>query len=158
MTDTDFEGRIALITGGASGIGAACARRIRAGGGRVAILDLDPERVQAARELGAALGIAGDVTRSADLDAAVARVESELGGLDMLVCSAGIAGASLRTTEVTTRVEARARGQRRRRVLRNRAALPAWSRAATAASSTWPRSPARRATRWRPPTRPPRPR
>jgi 3-oxoacyl-[acyl-carrier protein] reductase len=102
MTDTDFDGRIALITGGASGIGAACARRIRAGGGRAAILDLDPARVQsAADELGAALGITADVTRSADLDAAVARVESELGGLDILVCSAGIAGSSLRTNDVS---------------------------------------------------------
>jgi NAD(P)-dependent dehydrogenase (short-subunit alcohol dehydrogenase family) len=96
MTDADFDGRIALITGGASGIGAACARRIRAGGGRAAILDLDPARVQsAAEELGAALGI------TADLDAAVARVESDLGGLDILICSAGIAGSSLRTTDVS---------------------------------------------------------
>jgi NAD(P)-dependent dehydrogenase (short-subunit alcohol dehydrogenase family) len=101
MTTTDFDGRIALITGGASGIGAASARRIRAGGGRVAILDLDPARVQAAAEELGGLGIAGDVTRSADLDAAVARVESELGALDVLVCSAGIAGASLRTTDVS---------------------------------------------------------
>ena len=46
------------------------------------------------------VGIAGDVTSSAELNAAVARVESELGGLDVLVCSAGIAGASLRTTDV----------------------------------------------------------
>jgi 3-oxoacyl-[acyl-carrier protein] reductase len=102
MTSTDFEGRIALITGGASGIGAASARRIQAGGGRVALFDLDPGRVQAtAEELGGgSLAIAGDVTRSADLNAAVKRVEDELGGLDVLVCSAGIAGASLRTTDV----------------------------------------------------------
>jgi 3-oxoacyl-[acyl-carrier protein] reductase len=102
MTDTDFEGRIALITGGASGIGAATARRIKAGGGRVAILDLDPARVRStADELGdGTLAIAADVTSSAALNAAVAQVESELGGLDILVCSAGIAGASLRTTEV----------------------------------------------------------
>ena len=64
MTDTDVEGRIALITGGASGIGAATARRILAGGGRVAIFDLDPGRVAAtADELGnGTIGIAGDVT------------------------------------------------------------------------------------------------
>jgi 3-oxoacyl-[acyl-carrier protein] reductase len=103
MTDTDFEGRVALITGGASGIGAASARRIRAGGGRVALLDLDQARVDAlADELGGgAIGIAADVTRSADLDAAVARTERELGGLDVLVCSAGISGDSLRTVDVS---------------------------------------------------------
>jgi NAD(P)-dependent dehydrogenase (short-subunit alcohol dehydrogenase family) len=102
MTDTDFQGRVALITGGASGIGAAAARRIQAGGGRIALLDLDPGAVQAGADaLGdGAIGIAADVTRSAELNAAVARVESELGGLDILVCSAGIAGASLRTVDV----------------------------------------------------------
>ena len=102
MTDTDFEGRIALITGGASGIGAASARRIQAGGGRAAIFDLDPARVaEAAAALGGgAIGIAGDVTQSSALNDAVARVERELGGLDVLVCSAGISGASLRTIDV----------------------------------------------------------
>ena len=46
------------------------------------------------------LGIAGDVSSSADVDAAVARVTSELGPIDVLVCSAGIAGGSLRTVDV----------------------------------------------------------
>jgi 3-oxoacyl-[acyl-carrier protein] reductase len=101
MATADFEGRIALITGGASGIGLASARRIQAGGGRVAVLDLEPAQVRAVSdELGGALGIACDVTRSAEVDAAVARVEEELGGLDVLVCSAGISGASLRTVDV----------------------------------------------------------
>ena len=46
------------------------------------------------------LGIAGDVSSSADVEAAVARVTSELGPVDVLVCSAGITGGSLRTVEV----------------------------------------------------------
>ncbi len=92
----DFEGRVALVTGGASGIGAAAAERLRAGGARVAVLDL---RVEGAAQ--GTLALAGDVTRSADLDAAVGRVETELGGLDILVCCAGVSGDSLRTVEVS---------------------------------------------------------
>ena len=46
------------------------------------------------------LGIAGDVSSSADVEAAVARVTSELGPVDILVCSAGITGGSLRTVDV----------------------------------------------------------
>ena len=55
----------------------------------------------AADELGdGAIGIAADVTSSAAINAAVAQAERELGALDILVCSAGIAGASLRTMDV----------------------------------------------------------
>jgi len=92
----DFSGRVALVTGGASGIGAAAVARLRAGGAQAAVFDL---------QLGGAdpgaLGIQGDVTRSADLDAAVTRVESELGRLDVLVCCAGVSGDSLRTVDVS---------------------------------------------------------
>jgi 2-dehydro-3-deoxy-L-rhamnonate dehydrogenase (NAD+) len=90
----DFEGRVALVTGGARGIGAATAERLAAGGAKVAVFDLNAE--------GAAADLAfeGDVTRSADLDAAVARVVTELGGLDVLVCCAGVGGQSLPTVDV----------------------------------------------------------
>lgn len=90
----DFEGRTALITGGAGDIGAAVARLIQAGGGRVATLDVRPS------EVGGVLAVAGDVSRSADVERAVATVEAELGPLDIAVCAAGVSGESLRTTDV----------------------------------------------------------
>jgi 2-dehydro-3-deoxy-L-rhamnonate dehydrogenase (NAD+) len=93
--DYRFSGRVALVTGGASGIGAAVAARLLAEGAKAAALDLTP------RAADGVLPVAGDVSRSADVDAAVARVEDELGPIDVLVCSAGVPGASLPTVKVT---------------------------------------------------------
>jgi NAD(P)-dependent dehydrogenase (short-subunit alcohol dehydrogenase family) len=90
----DFAGRTALITGGAGDIGAAVARRLQADGARAATLDLR------AADVDGVLSMSGDVSRPDDVDAAVARVESELGPLDILVCAAGVSGDSLRTTDV----------------------------------------------------------
>ncbi len=86
----DFEGRVALVTGGASGIGRATVERLRQGGATVVVFDRDPSA-----------DIRGDMARSADLDAAVAEVEERHGRLDILVNSAGIPGRSLHTVEVT---------------------------------------------------------
>ncbi len=93
--DDRFAGRVALVTGGASGIGAATAGRMQAEGARVASLDIG------GAPPGGVLALAGDVSDSAQIAAAVARAEAELGPLDILVCSAGITGASLSTVDVS---------------------------------------------------------
>ena len=92
MNTYDFSGRVALVTGAASGIGAAVARRLSASGAQVAALDLQP--------VDGYFSVQADISRSSDVDAAVARVEEELGRLDVLVNSAGIPGRSLRTVDV----------------------------------------------------------
>ena len=92
----DFGGRAALVSGGASGIGRAAVERLLAGGAQVAVLDLDPTGAPTG-----VLHLAGDVSRSEDVNAAVARAEEKLGGLDVLVCSAGVPGESLRTVDVS---------------------------------------------------------
>jgi len=86
---------VALVTGAASGIGAAVAARLLTEGAKVATLDL------AAPTLEGVLGLTGDVSSSADVDAAVAQATAELGPIDVLVCSAGVSGNSLRTQDVS---------------------------------------------------------
>ena len=80
----DFDGAVALVTGGASGIGAATVDLLAEQGARVAVLDLDPG------DGGGHLRLACDVSDRAGVDRAVARVEVELGGLDVVVNNAGI--------------------------------------------------------------------
>ncbi|HZO62151.1 MAG TPA: SDR family NAD(P)-dependent oxidoreductase [Gaiellaceae bacterium] len=89
----DFAGRVALVTGGASGIGAATAARLRAGGAEVAVFDR--EAVEGY------VSVTGDIAVSADVGAAVAQVERDLGRIDVLVNSAGVPGQSIPTVEVT---------------------------------------------------------
>jgi NADP-dependent 3-hydroxy acid dehydrogenase YdfG len=86
------DGRVAVITGASSGIGAATARALVADGHRVALLARRADRIEAlAAELGdAALAIQADVTDRDALVAAAERVQSELGGADILVNNAGV--------------------------------------------------------------------
>jgi NAD(P)-dependent dehydrogenase (short-subunit alcohol dehydrogenase family) len=87
-----FEGRVLLATGGGSGLGEAVARRFTADGGRVAIVDLDPERAQAvAAELSGAIGIGADVSDEDGVRDAVASARRELGSIDCVFNGAGYA-------------------------------------------------------------------
>jgi 2-dehydro-3-deoxy-L-rhamnonate dehydrogenase (NAD+) len=92
----EFDGRVALVTGGASGIGAATVAMFLERGAQVASFDLD-----AAASPDGALKVDGDATDSRSVAAAVARTETELGPLDVVVCCAGTAGDSLRTVDVS---------------------------------------------------------
>ena len=84
MNLMSLDGKIAVVTGGAKGIGAATARMLERAGARVATFDLS-----AGSGTDSALGIAVDVTSEAALKDAFARVSRELGGIDILVNNAG---------------------------------------------------------------------
>lgn len=92
---TDLAGKAVLVTGGASGIGLACARAFRAEGARVAVLDRAP---------GPGV-VPADVTDEPALAAAINGVAGEFGGLDVVVGCAGISGPVGKPLAETTAAE-----------------------------------------------------
>ena len=92
MTDNRTADRVAVVTGASSGIGAATARALAAGGYRVALLARRLDRINAlAEELGSsAIAVEADVTDRDGIVAAADRVRHELGAADVLVNNAGV--------------------------------------------------------------------
>ncbi len=101
MNRLDFEGRVAVVTGGATGIGFAIAQRLKASGGRVSLWDRDTAALtRAAASLGEGTDTrAVDVTDAAGIAGAAVSTAAALGRIDALVCSAGITGPNTATWE-----------------------------------------------------------
>ena len=93
----NIEGKVAVVTGGASGLGRATAERIIAKGGRVAVLDLNRDLAdQTAAELVEAKAYQVDVTDDESVKRAIEAVKSDFGSIHINVNCAGV-GASSRT-------------------------------------------------------------
>ena len=97
-----FAGKVALVTGGARGIGLAITERLLAEGARVAIVDRDPDVETVAKRLGPSVrALVADVTRSADVERAVDVAHAWADRLDIVVNNAGITGRSYPIWELT---------------------------------------------------------
>jgi NAD(P)-dependent dehydrogenase (short-subunit alcohol dehydrogenase family) len=101
-----LDGRVAVVTGGGQGIGAACAQALAEAGAKVVIADVVPERAETciaalARAGFAVESIALDVTKSSAVDAAVAKVVQDHGRVDILVNNAGVAKSDVRAEDTS---------------------------------------------------------
>jgi NAD(P)-dependent dehydrogenase (short-subunit alcohol dehydrogenase family) len=104
MTD-QFKGQVAVVTGAASGLGLAIARRLHGQGADLALLDLNEAALsQAARDLGdKASAFPVDLTNEAEVDNVINQIGETFGRIDILVNSAGITGqTNIKTDEVKT--------------------------------------------------------
>ncbi|HYH54274.1 MAG TPA: short-chain dehydrogenase/reductase [Solirubrobacterales bacterium] len=101
MDRYDLNGKVALVTGAARGIGFETARQMHLRGASVAVLDLDAaEAREAAERIGPrAIGLGGDVTDQSALMSAVAEIVEHFGGLDVAVANAGIAQKQFATVQ-----------------------------------------------------------
>jgi len=100
MSVYDLNGKVALVTGAAQGIGYEAARQMHVRGASVVVVDLDADQArEAAERIGPrALGIAADVIDAGALRSAVAEAVERFGGLDIAVANAGIAPPTVTST------------------------------------------------------------
>ena len=96
-----LENKVALVTGGASGIGLATARRLASNGARVAIVDLDGEGAESAATEVGGIAVRADVSRSDEWARIVSSVREQLGGLDVAHLNAGVTTGVADITELT---------------------------------------------------------
>ena len=103
MTLTGLSGKVAVVTGGASGIGAATAQRLSAEGAAVVVADRDGERAAAVAQAldGPALGLAADVTSEGEVDALIEAAVERFGRVDLHHLNAGIPGSAAPFEELT---------------------------------------------------------
>ena len=107
VAEREFEGRVAIVTGGAAGIGLATVERLAAGGAAVVIGDVGEDLAQKESELREAglqvRATRADVRSSAELEGLAAFAADSYGGVDILVCSAGVQryGTAVDTPEET---------------------------------------------------------
>ena len=106
--------RVALVTGGGTGIGAAVARRLAADGYAVAVTGRRPGPIEEVADEIGGLAVVADVGVDADADRAVAETVARFGGLDALVLNAGIGGEGSLLDLDPAVFERRASRQRRR--------------------------------------------
>jgi NAD(P)-dependent dehydrogenase (short-subunit alcohol dehydrogenase family) len=104
MNQLDFNGRVAIITGGARGIGYAVAERLLRSGGRVSLWDRDTQRLEksvaALSTLGSVVGLQVELTEEQDVQESVRATVEHYGKVDVLVNNAGITGGNAPTWEL----------------------------------------------------------
>jgi NAD(P)-dependent dehydrogenase (short-subunit alcohol dehydrogenase family) len=92
MTEKVLDGKVALVTGGGTGIGRAIARRFVREGATVVITGRDAQRLDAVEKAESCHAIAADMSRESDVALLFGQVADRFGGLDILVNNAGITG------------------------------------------------------------------